>query len=89
LLAILPTAAIGAMAHYRHGNVDVRAAGWIALAGVSAALIGAALALWLPVRVLADLFGLFLIFAAIRTWPRRKPLPNGESGHSRPIEMTK
>jgi uncharacterized membrane protein YfcA len=89
LLAILPTAAVGAITHYRHGNVDVRTAGWIAAAGVPAALVGAALALWLPVRVLAGLFGLFLIFAAIRTWPRRTPLPNGESGHSRPIEMTK
>lgn len=79
LLAILPTAAVGALTHYRHGNVDVRAAGWIAVAGVPAALIGAALALWLPVRVLAGLFGLFLIFAAIRTWPRRKPLTLAES----------
>jgi uncharacterized membrane protein YfcA len=72
LLAILPTAAVGAVTHYRHGNVDLRTAGWIGLAGVPAALAGAALALWLPVRVLAGLFGLFLIFAAIRTWPRRK-----------------
>lgn len=73
LLAILPTAAVGAITHHRHGNVDVRAAGWIDVAGVPAALIGAALALWLPVRVLAGLFGLFLLFAAFRTWPRHKP----------------
>jgi uncharacterized protein len=72
LVAILPTAAVGAVTHYRHGNVDLRAAGWIAFAGVPAALVGAALALWLPVRVLAGLFGLFLIFAAVRTWPRRR-----------------
>jgi uncharacterized membrane protein YfcA len=87
LVAILPTAAIGAMTHYRHGNVDVRAAGWIAVAGVPAALIGAALALWLPVRVLAGLFGLFLIFAAIRTWPRREPLAVVESGPGPPVEL--
>ncbi len=80
LVAILPTAAVGAITHYRHGDVDVRAAGWIAVAGVPAALIGAALALWLPVRVLAGLFGLFLIYAAIRTWPRRKRLALVQGG---------
>ena len=79
LLAILPTAAVGADTHHRHGNVDVRATGWIDVAGVPAVLIGAALALWLPVRVLAGLFGLFLIFAAVRTWPRRRAIPTQEA----------
>jgi len=87
LVAILPTAAVGAITHYRHGNVDVRAAGWIAVAGVPAALIGAALALSLPVRVLAGLFGLFLIYAAIRTWPRRKPLALVQSGPGQSMEV--
>ena len=87
LLAILPTAAVGALTHYRHGSVDVRAAGWIALAGVPTALVGSALALWLPVRVLAGLFGLFLIFAAVRTWPRRKPSPVDKSGPTRQVEL--
>jgi uncharacterized membrane protein YfcA len=89
LLAILPTAAVGAVTHYRQGNVDVRAAGWIAVAGVPAALVGAALALWLPVRVLAGLFGLFLIFAALRTWPRRKPPALVEGDQIRPLELEK
>jgi hypothetical protein len=87
LVAILPTAAVGAITHYRHGNVDVRAAGWIAVAGVPAALIGAGLALWLPVRVLAGLFGLFLIYAAFRTWPRRKPLALVPSGPGQSMEV--
>jgi uncharacterized membrane protein YfcA len=86
LVAILPTAAVGAITHYRHGNVDLRAAGWMAAAGVPVALIGAALALWLPVRVLAGLFGLFLVLAAIRTWPRPKPLTAVESERSRPMD---
>lgn len=71
LVAILPTAVVGAVAHRRHGNGDLRAAAQIASAGVPAALAGAALALWLPERVLLGLFGLFLLFAAYRTWPRR------------------
>ncbi|MFI5284218.1 MAG: sulfite exporter TauE/SafE family protein [Candidatus Dormibacterales bacterium] len=89
LLAILPTAAVGAITHYRHGNVDVHAAGWIAVAGVPAALVGAALALWLPVRILAGSFGLFLIFAAIRTWPRRKRLALVQGGPDQSIEAKK
>lgn len=71
LVAILPTAAIGALTHYRSGNVDLRAAGWMGVAGVPAALAGSALALWLPQRALGGLFGLFLLFAATRIWPRR------------------
>jgi uncharacterized protein len=75
LLVVLPTAAIGAATHYRLGNVDVRSAGWIASAGVPAAIAGAVLAQFLPERLLATLFGLFLVAAAFRVWPRRKEPP--------------
>jgi uncharacterized protein len=71
LLAILPPAAIGALTHHRSGNVDLRAASWMAVAGMPAALVGSALALWLPARALGGLFGIFLLFAATRIWPRR------------------
>jgi uncharacterized membrane protein YfcA len=86
LVAILPTAAVGALTHYRHGNVDLRSAGWIALAGVPAALVGAALALWLPQRVLLGLFGVFLLVAATRIWPRRTALTLVEEGGSESME---
>jgi uncharacterized membrane protein YfcA len=75
LVAILPTAAIGALTHHRSGDVDVRAALWMGLAGVPTALAGAALALWLPQRILGALFGLFLLVAATRIWPRRAEVP--------------
>jgi uncharacterized protein len=71
LLAILPTAAIGALTHHRSGNVDLRAAAWMAVPGVPAALAGSALALVLPQRALVGLFGIFLLFAATRIWPPR------------------
>ncbi|TAN31639.1 sulfite exporter TauE/SafE family protein [bacterium] len=71
LVAILPTAAIGALTHYRHGDVDLRSVGWIAGAGVPATLLGAALAIWMPQRMLAGVFGLFVLVAATRMWPRR------------------
>jgi hypothetical protein len=85
LIAILPTAAIGALTHHRGGNVDLRAASWMATAGVPAALLGSALALWLPVRALGGIFGIFLLVAATRTWPR------GEQGlrTSEPVESPK
>lgn len=73
LVAVLPTAAIGALTHYRGGNVDLRAAMWMGGAGAPAALIGAVLALWLPQRALGGLFGIFLLFAAIRSWPGGRP----------------
>jgi uncharacterized membrane protein YfcA len=69
LIAMLPIAAIGALTHHRNGNVDVRAASWMAGAGVPAAVIGSALALWLPARALGGLFGIFLLIAATRMWP--------------------
>lgn len=71
LLAILPNAVIGAIIHRREDNLDVHAAGWIALSGVPGVLAGAALALLLPQRLLALLFGLLLAALAVRTWPRR------------------
>jgi uncharacterized membrane protein YfcA len=83
LLAILPTAAVGAVTHYRRGNVDVRSAGWIATAGVPAALVGAVAAQWLPERLLVGVFGLFLVVAAARMWPQRKNRSVSGSGDAR------
>lgn len=79
LVAILPTATVGAAVHLRRGNVDLRAAAWIGAAGAPAAVAGAALALVLPQPVLAILFGLFLLFAASRLWPRRNTVTPVES----------
>jgi uncharacterized protein len=73
LVAILPTAAIGAVVHRRHGDLEPAAAGRLAAAGVPASLVGAVLALWLPQRALAGLFGLLLIGMAVRMW--RTPAP--------------
>ncbi len=73
LVAILPTAAVGAITHYRHGHVEVRNALWIGAAGIPLAVAGAALALSLPQAVLGVLFGFLLMFAAWRIWLRRRP----------------
>jgi uncharacterized membrane protein YfcA len=73
LIAILPTAAIGALIHEANGEVDVRAASAIGAAGVPTAIAGSLLALLVPQRTLLGLFGLFLVFAAARTWPLWPP----------------
>lgn len=68
LIAVLPIAATGAVIHHSNGDVDVRAATAIAAAGVPAAIAGSLLALWAPQRILLGVFGVFLLFAAARTW---------------------
>jgi uncharacterized membrane protein YfcA len=75
LVAVLPTSAIGALTHHRGGDVNLRAAMWMGIAGVPAAVAGSALALWLPQRILGGLFGAFLLAAAARTWPRKTDRP--------------
>lgn len=78
LVAILPTAAIGAVVHQRHGNFDRGDAARLAVAGAPGSIVGAVLALWLPQRALAGLFGLLLLAMAVRMW--RAPTP--EAGRS-------
>ena len=75
LVAILPTSAMGALTHHRSGDVNLRAATWMGVAGVPTALLGSAVALWLPQRALGGLFGVFLLIAAARMWPRRTARP--------------
>lgn len=71
LLAIIPTAVVGAFTHHRAGRVDLKAAGWMGLLGAVGALGGAAMALHLHPQLLGRLFGLFLLLSALRLWPRR------------------
>lgn len=75
LLAILPTAAFGAIVHRRHGDLDGGAALRMGAAGVPMSLVGSAVALWLPQRVLAGLFGVLLVVMAYRMWPRQASAP--------------
>ena len=77
LVAILPTAAIGAAIHQRHGDLFPRDAVRLAAAGVPVSVIGAVLALWLPQRALAGLFGLLLLAMAARMW--RAPAPEAKA----------
>ena len=71
LIAVIPTAVVGAVTHDRRGNVDRNAAIWLGLAGATGAAGGALVAVHLPREVLARLFALVLLFAAWRMWRSR------------------
>jgi uncharacterized protein len=80
LAAILPTSAVGAWTHNRHGNLHRRAALVIGLTGAVGAAIGATVALSLPRDLLARGFGLVLLYAAYRIWPRGRQTDEGDDG---------
>lgn len=88
LVAILPTAAIGAITHLRNGNVDLAAALVIGLSGMPSAALGALLALALSPNLLAMLFGLLLLFAANRIWPRRAIDYRATAPKAKPVPPT-
>ena len=81
LLAILPGALTGAIAHHRRGYVSAWHSRWLAAGGVAGALVGALVALSLPDHVLARGFGVLLLLVGIRTvrrgWLVRAAKPAG------------
>lgn len=64
LLAIIPTAAAGAVQQYRYGNVRWRAAALIGVSAVAGVVGGAEIAVSLPEHVLQRLFAGLLLFVA-------------------------
>lgn len=72
LAAILPTSVVGAWTHHRRGHLVRRAALWVGLGGAAGAAAGAVVALRLPHDLLARAFGLVLLYAAFRIWPRAR-----------------
>jgi uncharacterized protein len=76
LLAIVPTAAVGAWSQHRYGNLELRPAALVALGSIGGVLAGAAIAFALPESVLRRLFALLLFVVAARlAWGalRREP----------------
>jgi uncharacterized membrane protein YfcA len=74
LVAIIPTAIVGATTHQRQGHLLWKAALLMGGAGVVGAIAGAFVAISLPQGLLARIFGAFLLLSAWRIWPRRKPV---------------
>jgi uncharacterized membrane protein YfcA len=61
LAAIVPTALVGGITHYRQGNVVRDGALWMGAAGVGGAVLGALVAVHVPALILARVFAAFLI----------------------------
>lgn len=83
LVAIVPTAIVGAITHLREGNVTVRPALWMGGGGVVGAVLGALVAVEVPGPILARVWGAFLVFSAYRLfvqgWRRyRQPPAQGD-----------
>jgi uncharacterized protein len=66
LLVIIPTAVSGAWSHYRRGNVNVRVALLLTPGAVLGGLLGARVAQGIPGDQLRGIFGLLLLYFALR-----------------------
>ncbi len=74
LLAIIPTAAVGALRQSRYGNLRVRPALVIGVASIVGVEIGVRVATSIPEDVLRRLFGVLLIAVALQlAWRARSP----------------
>jgi uncharacterized membrane protein YfcA len=69
---LLPVGVLGAMAYYRRGQVEVRAAILLALGLTLGAWLGARIAGATAPRVLQRLFAVFLLAMAVRMWVTAK-----------------
>jgi uncharacterized membrane protein YfcA len=65
---LLPVGILGAWKYFRHGDVDVGSAIFIALGLLIGAWCGAEIALRLPARELQRLFSVFLAVIAVYLW---------------------
>lgn len=65
---LLPAGALGAYAYWRSGNLDVRAALWMALGILVGGYCGAVLAQHVSESILKRAFAMLLIVTAIRLW---------------------
>lgn len=66
LLVVIPTGVVATVLSARAGNVDLRTASIVGLAGAFTSVFGASLAFLLEPRVAAVLFAVFLIGVAVR-----------------------
>lgn len=75
LVAIIPTAIVGGITHFRQGNVLRDAALWMGGGGVVGAVVGALVAVEVPGSILARVWGAFLVVSAVRLAMTRPTTP--------------
>lgn len=83
LAAIVPTALVGGITHLRQGNAVRDAALWLGAGGVVGAVAGALIAVHLEGGLLARVFGLFYIGAAVLMLRRAMDQQPGAAGPER------
>jgi uncharacterized membrane protein YfcA len=66
LAVIVVTAMVGAVTHYRHGNVDAGVAAWVVGPAVVASVVGASIAGSLSNEALQRVFGVIILFVALQ-----------------------
>ena len=66
LLVIVPTAAVGVIAHQRSGFVSFRSGALVGLGGIGGSYMGAVIALGVSASILVTLFGAFVILMGAR-----------------------
>jgi uncharacterized membrane protein YfcA len=93
LLAIIPTALVGAWRQYRYGNVRVHDATVLGVVSAAGAVAGVALANLLPTRVLEVAFGILLLMVAMQLVHRasrpRRPRSGGDPDPPRNAATTR
>jgi uncharacterized membrane protein YfcA len=65
-LLVPPIGLLAAWTYYRHGHVNLPAAGWICLGFVFGGLLGARFAVAMPELLLRRVFGVFLLLLSVR-----------------------
>lgn len=66
LPVIIPTSIAGASRYWKAGQVDVRAAAWVAIPGASGAVVGAMATEWIPARWLLVVTAVVLAWQGVR-----------------------
>ncbi len=80
LLVMIPTSLVATFANWRLGTVDVRAGLVVGLAAAMASIPGSALAIALPPRLSATLFGALLLFVAAQLTVKAKKASRARIG---------
>ena len=80
LVVIVPTAISGTWSHYRRGNVNVRVALFLIPGAIVGGLIGGRIAQYVPSDQLRVIFGIILLYFAMRylgveAWVRNRLFP--------------
>ena len=68
LLAIVPTAIVGALIYAAYGNFNTTIAIWLAIGGMAGSYGGSFLAGRIPEKTLKVIYSMFLIIVGVKMW---------------------